>query len=239
MRYKGQLLAGAGREQQGGRSSGGPDRWAEATAAIAERDEAMAQAIAAVGPCTLTPRRHAGGAFGALARSILYQQLAGRAAATIHARFLALYQGRPTPEAVLSTPDRSLRAAGLSANKSASVKDLAAKVADGSVSLRRLPRLEDEDVVSELCAVRGIGRWTAEMFLIFQLNRPDVWPVGDLGVRGGYAQIHGLVVAPTPARLAELGEPYRPYRTVAAWYCWRSADRRSGRPVDAESAAAW
>ena len=239
MLYKGRLLADAGGEKKRAMSSALNDRWADATAAIADRDDAMAVAIAATGPCTLTPRRHPGGAFGALARSIVHQQLAGRAAATIHTRFVALYGGRPTPEAVLSTPDGSLRAAGLSANKSASIKDLAAKVADGTVDLLGLRRLGDEEVISELTAVRGIGRWTAEMFLIFQLNRPDVWPVGDLGVRAGYAHIHGMEATPPPTQLAQWGELYRPHRTVAAWYCWRAADRRRGRAGDADAAAAW
>ncbi|MDP9389404.1 MAG: DNA-3-methyladenine glycosylase 2 family protein, partial [Actinomycetota bacterium] len=117
-----------------------------------------------------------------------------------------------------------LRAAGLSAAKAAAVVDLAAKVLDGSVVLRGVGRVPDEEIVERLCAVRGIGRWTAEMFLIFQLNRPDVWPVGDLGVRAGYGRIHGLAPSPTPAELAVLGEAYRPWRTVAAWYCWRAMD---------------
>lgn len=206
--------------------SGAAARWGPARAAIAGVDPDMASAMAAVGPCALTRRRHAGGAFGALARSILYQQLAGRAAATIHARFVALYGGRPTPGAVLATTDDALRAAGLSAAKAASVKDLAARVVDGSLRLARLGSLGDDEVVDRLSAVRGIGRWTAEMFLIFQLNRPDVWPVGDLGIRKGYALIHRLDAPPGPAELMKLGERYRPYRTVAAWYCWRFADRR-------------
>ena len=204
------------------------DRWTAATAALAERDPDMAAAVADLGPCTLARRRHPGGAFGALARSIVYQQLAGRAAAAIHARFLALYGGRPTPQAVMATADAELRAAGLSANKAASVKDLARRVVDGSLRLGQLRHLDDEAVVARLSAVRGIGRWTAEMFLVFQLNRPDVWPVGDLGVRSGFALLKGMDAPPTPARLRSLGEPYRPYRTVAAWYCWRLLDGRAG-----------
>ncbi len=212
-------------------------RWSVAMAAISDRDAAMGRAIEAVGPCTLTRRRHPGGKFGALARSILYQQLAGRAAAAIHARFVALYGGRPTPGAVLDTPVESLRAVGLSGAKAASVKDLAAHVHDGSLRLDRLSRMEDEEIVTRLSAVRGIGRWTAEMFLIFQLNRPDVWPVGDLGVRAGYARIQGLPAPPTPADLAGLGERYRPHRTVAAWYCWRALDGPQGSPVPVSPAA--
>jgi DNA-3-methyladenine glycosylase II len=202
----------------------GAGRWAEATAALRARDPALGALIGAVGPCTLARRRTAGGYFAALARSILYQQLAGAAAAAIHGRFLALFGGRPTPEAVLATADEALRAAGLSAAKAASVKDLAAKVLDGTVRLAGLGRLDDEEILGRLACVRGIGRWTGEMFLIFQLNRPDVWPVGDLGVRAGFARTHLLPEPPRPAELAALGDRYRPYRTVAAWYCWRAVD---------------
>ena len=208
----------------------GMDRWAEAVASICRRDSRMAAFVARAGPCTLVRRRHTGGAFAALARSILYQQLATGAAAAIHARFASLYDGRPTPGSVAATDDAALRAAGLSAAKVASVKDLAARVLDGTLRLQGISRLGDDEVVRRLCAVRGIGPWTAEMFLIFQLNRPDVWPVGDLGVRAGFARIHGLAVVPTPGELALLGEPYRPWRTVAAWYCWRAMDRKVSPP---------
>ncbi len=207
-------------------SSSAPARWSAAMAALSDGDPAMGSAIEVVGACALTRRRHPGGTFGALVRSILYQQLAGRAAAAIHGRFLALYDGRPTPDAVLATPIEDLRAVGLSGAKVASVKDLAAHVQNGGIRLDRLSRMGDEEIISRLSDVRGIGRWTAEMFLIFQLNRPDVWPVGDLGVRAGYARIHGLPVPPTPAELSGSGERYRPYRTTAAWYCWRIADLR-------------
>ena len=201
-----------------------PDRWDAATAALAAADPALGAAMAAAGPCTLRRRRHPGGTFAALARSILFQQLATGAASAIHARFAVLYDGRPTPAAVLATPDEALRAVGLSAAKAAAVKDLAAKALDGMVPLAGLSRLNDQEIVERLCTVRGIGPWTAEMFLIFQLNRPDVWPVGDLGVRAGYARIHGLDAVPPPAALAPAGERYRPLRTVAAWYCWRVMD---------------
>ena len=199
-------------------------RWAEATAVVAERDPAMAALVAAVGPCTLAPRRIPGGHFAALARAILYQQLAGAAAAAIHRRFTALFAGRPTPEAVAAVPDDALRGAGVSAAKAASIKDLAAKVLDGTVRLEGIGKLDDEEVIRRLVAVRGIGRWTGEMFLIFQLARPDVWPVGDLGVRAGFARAHRLAAPPGPAQLTALGERYRPWRTVAAWYCWRAVD---------------
>lgn len=198
----------------------------DAVAHIAAADPAMAALIEQVGPCTLRPRRMAGGHFGALARSILYQQLAGKAAASIHARFLALFDGgRPSPEAVLALPDEALRSAGLSGAKAASIKDLAAKVLDGTVRLDGIARRTDEEIVERLCLVRGIGRWTVEMFLMFQLGRPDVWPVGDYGVRKGWAIVHGRPDAlPTPTELAAAGEAYRPHRSVAAWYCWRAIE---------------
>ncbi len=213
-------------------------RWEKAAAALAAADGAMAQAVGRLGPCTLTRRRAAGGAFGALCRAVCYQQLAGAAAAAIHARFAALYDGRPTPAAVSSTPAEVLRATGLSAAKAASIADLAAKSLDGTVLLAGWSRLGDDEIVDRLCSVRGIGPWTAQMFLMFQLNRPDVWPTGDFGVRAGYARIHGLVDMPTPRELDRLGDGYRPWRTVAAWYCWRAVDSRPPGVVSA-AAEAW
>lgn len=198
----------------------------DAVTHVAAADPALAALIDRVGPCTLRPRRFAGGHFAALARSILYQQLAGKAAAAIHARFLALFDGgRPSPEAVLALPDEALRGAGLSTAKAVSIKDLAAKVLDGTVRLEGISRRSDAEIVERLCLVRGIGRWTAEMFLMFQLGRPDVWPTGDYGVRKGWAILHGRPEAlPTPAELELAGEAYRPYRSVAAWYCWRAVE---------------
>jgi DNA-3-methyladenine glycosylase II len=170
------------------------------------------------------------GHFAALAESILYQQLAGAAARAIHGRFVALFDGNLSPEAVLAVPPRKLRAAGLSGSKVAAIRDLAAKVVDGTVPLRGIGRLGDEDVISRLSVVRGIGRWTAEMFLIFQLRRLDVWPVGDYGVRTGYALAYGLRKLPTPKQLEVEGERFRPYRTVAAWYCWEAVhEQRKAR----------
>jgi DNA-3-methyladenine glycosylase II len=160
--------------------------------------------------------------FQALAESILYQQLAGAAAAAIHRRFVALFDGSLTPEAVAGTSIDRLRSAGLSGSKATSIQDLASKVADGTVPLAGIERLSDEEIVQRLSLVRGIGRWTAEMFLIFQLRRLDVWPVDDYGVRQGYALAYGLPVLPKPKELAALGERFRPYRTVPAWYCWRA-----------------
>ena len=162
--------------------------------------------------------------FAAFVRSIVFQQLAGRAAAAIHGRFLAALDGRLTPEAILDAPDATLRACGLSQSKLLSLRDLSARVLDGTVPLEGLDRLEDDEIVERVTTVRGIGRWTVEMFLIFQLRRPDVWPVDDLAVRRGYAVIHGLPEWPRPRALLALGDAYRPFRTVAAWYCWRTSD---------------
>jgi len=195
---------------------------AAAAAEIARRDPALGRVIAATGPPALRPPMES--AFASLVRSITFQQLAGRAAAAIHGRFLAAMPDGTTPEAVLALPEPAFRAAGMSGAKTASIRDLAARVVDGTVPLDGLEALPDDEIVTRLSLVRGIGRWTAEMFLIFQLRRPDVWPVDDLGVRKGYALAHGLPVMPKPRELAGLGDVYRPYRTVAAWYCWRAAE---------------
>jgi DNA-3-methyladenine glycosylase II len=202
-----------------------PKRLVEASAALAARDPVMQSMLERVGPCDLRRGRPRREHFAELARAILYQQLAGREAAAIHGRFAALFDGQPpTPEAVLAVPLAKLRGAGLSASKAASIRDLAEKVSDGSVQLARISRLPDDEIVRELTLVRGIGPWTAEMFLIFQLGRLDVWPIGDFGVRKGYALLYGLAAAPAPKELEPLGEQFRPYRSVAAWYCWRAAE---------------
>jgi DNA-3-methyladenine glycosylase II len=185
--------------------------------------------VQAVGPYA-AKRRNPDGHFGALVRSIVYQQLAGAAAAAIHGRFRLLVDGKLTPEAVLALPEEALAGAGLSGAKRASIRDLAAKVADGTVPLQRISRLDDEAIIERLVTVRGIGRWTAEMFLLFQLGRMDVWPVDDLGVREGWRLIQGLVERPTPKALQAEGERYRPIRSVAAWYCWQAVHLDRERP---------
>lgn len=196
---------------------------ATATAELVARDPVIAKLVDVAGPATLKRRgSERRDHFGALARSISYQQLAGAAAAAIHGRFEALFDGHPTPETVLAMPERRLRGAGLSAAKTASILDLAAKVESGVVPLDAISRLGDEDVIERLSTVRGIGRWTAEMFLIFQLGRLDVWPVDDLGVRAGYAAAYRLKGSPTPKALGPLGDPFRPYRSIAAWYMWQA-----------------
>ncbi|HZP31241.1 MAG TPA: DNA-3-methyladenine glycosylase 2 family protein [Acidimicrobiia bacterium] len=197
----------------------------EASAELARRDAAMRRIVDQVGPADLRRGRPRRTHFAELARAICYQQLAGAAARAIHGRFDALFDGvGPTPEAVLALPETTLRGVGLSASKTASIRDLAQKVLAGDVELHRVGRLPDDEIVRELTLVRGIGRWTAEMFLIFQLGRLDVWPVDDFGVRRGYGILHGWSEMPTARQLEPLGEPYRPYRSVAAWYCWRAAD---------------
>ena len=165
--------------------------------------------------------------FDALAESIAYQQLNGKAAATIWGRVRALYpkRRRLDPKLVLATPDKKLRAAGLSGSKVAALKDLAAKTLDGTVpSARALARLTDEEIIERLTAVRGIGRWTVEMLLLFDLGRPDVWPVHDYGMRKGFAKTFGRRELPTPKQLLKLGNKWRPYRSAAAWYFWRALD---------------
>ncbi|HYW23616.1 MAG TPA: DNA-3-methyladenine glycosylase 2 family protein [Terriglobales bacterium] len=200
----------------------GSDEFAEGAAEIAHRDPAMAAIIEAAGPPVLRPPQES--EFASLVRAITFQQLAGRAAMAIHGRFAAALPDGVTPAGVLALPEPAFRAAGLSANKTASIRDLAAKTVDGTVPLGDLEGLGDDEIVQRLSSVRGIGKWTAEMFLMFQLRRPDVWPVDDLGVRKGYALIHRLPEPPKPRELQVLGDPYRPYRTVAAWYCWRAAE---------------
>lgn len=165
--------------------------------------------------------------FDALAESIVYQQLSGKAAATIWGRVRAVYPGRKwlNPKQVLATPDETLRACGLSGGKTAALKDLAAKTIDGTVpSAAALLQMSDEEIIERLTAVRGIGRWTAEMLLLFDLGRPDVWPINDLGVQKGYARTFGKRKLPTPKQLHRIGEKWRPYRSFAAWYFWRALE---------------
>jgi len=195
----------------------------EAARQLAERDPVMARLLADAGPVSI-PASHETH-LGSLVRAITYQQLAGPAARSIHGRLIAALDGEVTAERLLALPAEALRGAGLSAAKTASLRDLAARVLDGTVTLepRRMGRLSDEEIVTQLSSVRGIGRWTAEMFLIFQMRRLDVWPTGDLGVRRGYGLAWG-VPTPTPKQLEALGEPYHPYRSIVAWYCWRASE---------------
>ena len=196
---------------------------AAATGAAAARDPVLAALVDAVGPLRHRPR-DPDGHFGALVRAIVFQQLAGAAARAIHGRVRATVAGPLTPEALAAVPDEALRAAGLSANKLASLRDLTEKVAGGVVVLDGASRLDDEAVIARLTTVRGIGRWTAEMYLMFELRRLDVWPVDDLGVRRGYSLAWRLPMSPTAKELEPLGERFRPYRSVVARYCWIAAE---------------
>jgi len=186
---------------------------------VAARDPVLAHLVALVGPIKHRPR-DPDGHFGALVRSIVYQQLAGRAAQAIHRRVRATVDGTLTPETLIAVPDDVLRAAGLSANKLASLRDLSAKILDGTVDLNRSSRLGDDELIAALVTVRGIGRWTAEMYLMFELRRLDVWPVDDLGVRQGYGLAWSLQPPPSAKLLAPLGDRFRPYRSIVARYCW-------------------
>ena len=201
---------------------------AAAAAHLAAADPALGRVVALAGPLPLEVRP--GEPYEALFRSILYQQLSGKAAATIHGRLLALLGDRAhDPEALLALPDEAIRGAGVSGPKMAGLRSLAAHTRDGTVPTRVvLDTLPDDEVVARLLHVRGVGRWTVEMLLLFTLGRPDVWPVDDLGVAKGYARVHGLAERPRPKALAALGDPYRPYRSAAAWYLWRATELPEG-----------
>lgn len=210
-----------------------------ATHQLRERDPVMRRLIGAVGPFDLPIG--GGDPFPALARAIVAQQVSGRAAAAILARLSAVLLGRdvvpavrrtdpgwdaaaplPTPEVVLAASDAQLAAAGLSRQKAAALRDLARHVVDGRLDLTSLEAWGDEEVIAHLTQVRGVGRWTAEMFLIFHLGRPDVLPVQDLGIRRAVRRQYGLEELPRPEALREIARPWRPWATVACWYLWRS-----------------
>ena len=196
------------------------DEPAAATAAIAAADPLLAAFIERAGP--YPPRAGDGDSLASLARAIVFQQLATRAAAAIHRRFVEAIGGTVTAPAILATEPERLRAAGLSTAKTRSLLDLAAKVADGTVPVDELAALDDDEIVARLTTVRGIGRWTAEMFLLFELRRADVWPVDDLGVRHGWRLIHGQDELIKPKALQAEGERFRPYRSVVALFCWHA-----------------
>jgi DNA-3-methyladenine glycosylase II len=191
---------------------------------LADRDRVVAGLVDAYGLPRLSKPDDTH--FAALVQSIVFQQLAGAAASTIHRRLVGALGGEVTPEAMLALAPEELRAAGMSGNKAASVCDLAAKVLDGTVVLdpRGLAREGDEEVIARLTTVRGIGRWTAEMFLMFQLRRLDIWPVGDLGVRKGFG-VAWAIPMPSAKELGPLGDAFGPYRSAVAWYCWRAAEQ--------------
>jgi len=200
---------------------------AAAVAHVRASDEALARVIDTVGPFRMQLQR-APSLFGALAEAIVYQQLHARAAATIFGRVCALFpraHAGPTAEQILRVSDEKLRGAGLSRSKLLSLKDLARKAAGGAIpSLAEAHRLDDKTIIERLTEVRGIGRWTAEMFLIFRLGRPDVLPADDYGIRQGFATVFKKRELPARKDLEKRGERWKPYRTVASWYLWRAAE---------------
>jgi len=186
-------------------------------------DAKLGEWIERLGPCTLKPGASA--PFAALCASILYQQLSGKAAATITARFKALYGGSfPSPAALLDTKDEALRGAGISRSKLLALKDLAQKSHDGSLNFKALPALDDEAIIDHLTRVRGIGRWTAQMFLMFTLGRLDVFPSADLGIQKAVQQLYGYKKLPAPRTMNRHGNRWKPYRTLASWYLWKLVD---------------
>jgi 3-methyladenine DNA glycosylase/8-oxoguanine DNA glycosylase len=196
----------------------------KAVAHLRKADPALGAVIDKVGRCEwegATAHTH----FGYLLRCIVYQQLSGKAAATIFGRVQALYAGRlPTPRDILSTPVRKLRAAGLSGRKAEYARELATRVAKGELPLESLHAMSDDQVIDTLVQVKGIGRWTAQMVLMFHLGRPDVFPELDLGIQKGVQKLLGARKLPSPVKTAKAGEKWAPFRTVAAWYLWRSLD---------------
>jgi DNA-3-methyladenine glycosylase II len=194
---------------------------------LAQHDPVMRRLIRAHGICGLQPKARRS-PFESLARAIAHQQLNGIAADTILRRFKALFPRRrfPRPEDLAHIADDAIRAAGFSRAKIAAIRDLAAKSLDGTVpTSREIARLDDAEIITRLTEVRGIGQWTVEMLLIFQLGRPDVLPVDDFGVRNGFRHAYGLPELPRPKDLLIFGERWRPHRTTAAWYLWRAADK--------------
>ena len=198
-----------------------------ATAAISPADPRLAAFIDRAG--MYPPRPGQGDALASLARAIVFQQLATRAAAAIHGRFVTAIGGSVTAEAILGTDLSVLRASGLSNATAIAILDLATKVAEGTVPLHGLADLDDDEIVARLTTVRGIGRWTAEMFLLFELERPDVWPVDDLGVRHGWRLIHGEADLLKPRALQAEGDRFRPYRSVVALLCWHAVHVERGQ----------
>ena len=201
---------------------GGDNDRSAAQAALTAACPRLAAAIEIIGPCTL--KRGRGSPFESLLSAIAHQQVHGNAAMAILGRVKALYPGAryPTPTELLATTDAQLRGAGLSRSKVAAMKDVAARTLDGTVMDRRgMLRLADDAVIERLVAVRGVGRWTAEMMLIFTLNRPDVLPVGDFGIRHGFKLLYGKRKEPKPEWLAAYGARWAPHRTTASWYLWR------------------
>jgi len=193
--------------------------WTEAIDHLCRVDRKLAAVIERAGPCTLKP---GGDCFIALCRAIIAQQISGVVAKAITNRFKKLFpRSRPTAKHLLTLSDEQLRSAGLSRQKMSYLRDLAAHFAEGKVPTRRFSKMTDEEIIQSLIPVKGIGRWTAEMFLIFVLNRTDLLPVDDLGVRKGFQKVYGLRTEPKARKMTEIAEKWRPWRTIGSWYMWR------------------
>lgn len=202
------------------------DKYTQATNHLAKVDKTLGRLIRRVGPYGLKPDTRCS-PYQSLVQSVAYQQLTGKAAATILGRVKALYPAHtfPPPRELLETPDETLRGAGLSRAKVMAVKDIAAKTLEGVVPERReIVKLSDEEIIERFTVIRGVGQWTVEMLLMFRLGRMDVLPVGDYGVRKGFARTYGWKDLPSPKELLKEGEKWRPYRTVASWYFWRACE---------------
>ncbi|MGB2715346.1 MAG: DNA-3-methyladenine glycosylase [Vicinamibacterales bacterium] len=210
-----------------------PADYARARRLLLRRDPILAALIREYGPCGLAAAQRSDH-FSALVRAIVFQQLSTKAASTIYSRMVALLaNGELTPEALAALSDEQLRSAGISRQKGGYLRDLCDKVTAGVVPLDELERMADDQVIEALTKIKGIGRWSAEMFLMFRLHRPDVLPVGDLGIMNAVMKVYRMRKKPTPERLRRLGEAWRPYRSVASWYLWRSLGSAPGQPLPA------
>jgi DNA-3-methyladenine glycosylase II len=202
--------------------------WADAQKHLAAASPKMRALISRLGPCTLKPERNH---FAALCGSIMSQQILVKAAEAIYGRFVRLFPRKtPKPAELLKLSDEQIRSAGVGPQKIRYLRDIAAGFLDGRVPVKHLARLGDEELIEHLTQLKGVGRWTAEMYLMFVLCRPDVWPVDDVGLHIGAQQVFGLKKRPTPKSLVKLGTPFAPYRTVAAWYLWKSRDGAAELP---------
>ncbi|MEE3715866.1 DNA-3-methyladenine glycosylase [Tumidithrix elongata RA019] len=202
---------------------------AEAEDFLQKSDPILAEIIAQVGACRLGEESVEGDVLSGLVRSILYQQLSGKAAATIHQRFLQLYPDRlhPTATDILNTDDDALRGVGISRQKIGYLKDLSQKVIDGLPSLAELEKMDDEAIVKTLTEVKGVGRWTVQMLLIFRMHRLNVMPVDDLGIRMGIKKVYGLDELPNKKQIEVLAQKWQPYCSIASWYLWRSLELKA------------
>jgi DNA-3-methyladenine glycosylase II len=201
-----------------------PDEYVRATRLLARRDPVIRDLVRKYGPCGMADAQRADH-FSAIVKSITSQQLSVKAAKTIYLRVAALFpSGVPTPDRFAAISDDALRTAGLSRQKIAYVRDLSFKVLDGTLPLASLDAMEDEEAIEAITRVKGLGRWSAEMFLMFRLHRPDVMPVDDLGIVNAMMKAYGLRKKPKPKRMLQISEGWRPYRSVACWYLWRSLE---------------